>query len=270
MKNELIKYAVGLNASQCVISWIEKRVEDDKDQSEAEHIIDFLISDKAPKRLDRATYKQMKKKTDEWNKSLIKKAEHIKETHQDIEIVLDFEDGFKFVKLIGENAYKREGYLMRHCVASYYGQDDEIYSLRDKCNIPHATLSRNSQQIKGKGNGEIHPKYIKYVVEFLEYLDIKVRDSEMKNLGYVNIESIDDKNAVFPKEYLFRNKYFYKKEVKKIQDKEGEKYNSLTLWKAFDLFSFNSKMEVKFNFDIRSSVNTFISLLKHKKRTGTM
>ena len=119
---------------------------------------------------------------------------------------------------------------MRHCVESYYGKDDEIYSLRDKKNNPHATFSKSSQQIKGKGNGNIHPKYVKYCVEFLEHVGISVRDSEMANLGYVNIEKVDDENAVFPKEYLFRDKYFSSDNTDKIIDKKGNKYESINLW----------------------------------------
>ena len=38
---------------------------------------------------------------------------------------------------------------MSHCVASYYGRDVEIYSLRDKKNLPHCTLEKDNQ-IKGE------------------------------------------------------------------------------------------------------------------------
>ncbi len=265
MKENLIKYTEGLGGGQSVLDWIDKRVSDDADISETEHIIDYLLSDKAPKRLGRATYEQMKDKAEKWTKSLEKKGESIKELKGDIEVVLDFKDGFKFVKLVGENAYKREGFLMRHCVSSYYGKDDEIYSLRDKKNMPHATLSKNSQQIKGKGNGSIHPKYVKYVVEFLEHVGVEVRDSEMKNLGYVNIEDVKDKNAVFPEDSLFKGKYFYKNDMDKIVDKNNEKYENLTLWSVFGLFSFNSNLEVKFNFSVANSISTFVKNLKKKK-----
>ena len=136
---EIIKYAEGQNASEEVLEWIEKRVEKKHDQSDVEHIIDFLVSDKAPKNLERATYDQMKERSDKWAESLIKKGDSIKEGKGDTKVVLDFKDGFKFVKLIGENAYKREGFLMRHCVKSFFGKDDEIYSLRD--DKKHATCN---------------------------------------------------------------------------------------------------------------------------------
>ena len=259
---EIIKYAEGLNASEEVLEWIEKRVEKKHDQSDVEHIIDFLVSDKAPKNLERATYDQMKERSDKWAESLIKKGDSIKEGKGDTKVVLDFKDGFKFVKLIGENAYKREGFLMRHCVKSFFGKDDEIYSLRDDKNMPHATLSKQSQQIKGKGNGNIHPKYIKYVVEFLEHLEVEVRDSEMQNLGYVNVENFEDKNAVFKD--LFRDKYFYIEND--VLDKDGNKYENITLWGIKNIFDFTKSLKVNINFNFRLCAKTFCKYLKKNKK----
>jgi hypothetical protein len=62
---------------------------------------------------------------------------------------------------------------MSHCVASYYGRDTVIYSLRDSNNNPHCTIE-DGNQIKGKGNGSVDPKYIDYVVKFLEKLGMTV------------------------------------------------------------------------------------------------
>jgi len=205
--NELKQYAQGLGADEEVILWLEKRLPKDYTTKEAEHIIDYMISDKRPNRIERMTWEQAKSNTDKWNKSLQKKGQHIQETKSDIEIVLDFKDGFKIVKLVGQKAYEREGYLMRHCVATYYNKDVEIYSLRDKNNNPHCTIEKDVQ-IKGKGNGDIHPKYINYIVQFLESTGMKVRDSEMKNLGYT-----------VPKFYQYTiNKKFREKYVRKNEE----------------------------------------------------
>lgn len=38
---------------------------------------------------------------------------------------------------------------MSHCVASYYGRNAKIYSLRDSKNKPHCTIE-DGQQVKGK------------------------------------------------------------------------------------------------------------------------
>jgi len=62
--NELIKYAKGMNARKEVIKWIEKRITILYNQTEAEHVIDYLINN--PKKLERATYEQMKKQSETW------------------------------------------------------------------------------------------------------------------------------------------------------------------------------------------------------------
>ena len=125
---ELIKYAQGLGASDKIIQWITTQIltETKITQTEAEKVLDYLISDKSPTRLDRATWKQMKVNTEKWEKSLIKKGENIQESEGDTQVIMDFNDGFKIVQLIGARAFEREGYLMRHCVASYFGKDDKI------------------------------------------------------------------------------------------------------------------------------------------------
>jgi hypothetical protein len=254
-KLEIIKFAQGVGVAQDVYDWLDRIVfvsDKQYEQSEIEHILDYLASYERPKKLERATYEQMKKNAEKWNKSLIKKGEAIKESNDDTKVVLDFKDGFKFVKLVGRKAYEREGFLMRHCVGSYFGKNEEIYSLRDSENIPHATLSSNSQQIKGKGNGVIHPKYINYVVEFLEHLGVEVKDSEMKNIGYVNVKTIKDDNIKW--DNLFRKKYFPKNKVGEIKNKKGDPYQSVTLWKPFSL---NLNNICNFNFNI--SLSTFIN-----------
>lgn len=193
-----------------------------EDQGEIEHIIDFFNSDAAPKRLNRMSYDEAKASAEKWLKALQKKGNGIVETDEDIQTFMDFGDGFRFVELKGQAAFQREGNMMGHCVASYYGKSEStIYSLRDTGNNPHCTVEvlKNSdqvQQIKGKGNGPIHPKYINYVVQFLEKVGMEVRDSELENLGYTNLSSIEgfqefvDKNFEGARYmYLRGNKYFY-------------------------------------------------------------
>lgn len=173
-----LEYAKTFNASEEVIYWVEHNLtnhlkSNPENQDEIEHTLDYLISSDAPKRLKAMSYEEAVKNAEKWLKAQQKKGQDIKEKPEDTEVVLDFKDGFKIVKLIGENAYKREGYLMSHCVASYYGKGKEIYSLRDSDNLPHCTMEKD-QQVKGKGNGNIHPKYISYVVKFLEHVGMTV------------------------------------------------------------------------------------------------
>ena len=267
MNEEIIKYAKGMNAKQKIIDWINKELYklNVVNQTEIEHIIDYLVSDKAPKKLDKATYKQMLDNTNKWNKTLIKKGSEIKELKKDIKIIVDFKDGFKFVKLIGKNAYEREGFLMRHCVSQYYNKEDEIYSLRDKNNNPHCTISKQSQQIKGKGNGSISPKYIKYVVDFLKHLKIDVKDNEMVNLGYYNIEKFKKHLHKDSIKQLFNKKYWFKEN--KLLNKTKEIFYCLDMLDFIPLINNNLKL----NFDITTFVSVSIKFLFNsikKKTTG--
>ena len=135
-------YLKNIGASQKIINWFGKRIKEPCDLTEQEHIADFFMSSDCPKRFERMTYDEAKRATDKWVKKLNKQAKDIIEKPEDVEVVKEWKkEGFKFVKLIGKNAYKREGKLMRHCVESFFGRDDEIYSLRDKKNNPHSTIS---------------------------------------------------------------------------------------------------------------------------------
>lgn len=211
MKKDLspfLEYAKFNNASDKVIKWLNTVFNNyySKNEvtiSEVEHVIDYLCQNTVVK-MQMMSYPQAVKKAEKWTLQLQKQANKITEKKGDTKVVLDFKDGFKVVQLIGKNAFEREGKLMRNCVASYYGKDTKIYSLRDNFNNPHCTMEQD-QQIKGKGNGDTHPKYIKYVVAFLEWTGMKVRDSEMKHLGY-EVE-------MFPKYCktpLFRDRYIRK------------------------------------------------------------
>lgn len=180
-----------------------------ENQGEIEHIIDYLNSPEAPKRLRKMSYAQAKKNAKKWMETQKKLGKNIQESAEDVEVCIDFEDGYKLVKLKGEKAFKREGHLMSHCVASYFGKDTEVLSLRDEGNMPHCTMERRGgefQQVKGKGNGSIHPAYITYIIKSLEYLGLTVRDSELKNLGYIPL----------PKGYEVLALEFYKSVPKAI------------------------------------------------------
>ena len=160
-------------------------------QEEVEHIIDYLrISEEAPKRLIKASYKDMNRKAEEWSKRQQKKGQGIIETEEDTHTEIDFGDGFKLVKLVSKNSYQREGTLMGACQGNYYKQTSvSLYSVRDSLNNPHCTFevkkfNKYINQIKGKGNGCIHPKYIHYVIKSLEHFNGEVNTSQLKYMGY--------------------------------------------------------------------------------------
>lgn len=195
-----IEYAKALNANSEVIWWLENTgraaLKNNKsDENELEHIIDWFVSGDAPMRLQKMSIVDAKKKTNEWVERNIKRGSKIKEAEGDIETFIDFGDGFKFVKLLTKNSFEKEGSLMSHCLGGYTpSKDFAIYSLRDLKNSPHCTVEvrgdNEVNQIKGKGNGSIHPKYINYVLPFLEKIGLKIRPNEMKNLGYYHIDKV--------------------------------------------------------------------------------
>lgn len=199
MINNLIDYAKTIEASEDTIAWIEttgrKALKLGRaTESDLEHIIDFFASNAAPRRLLKMSLADAKRKTKEWTERNKKKGRDLEDTDEDIEIVLGFEDGSMIVRLKTKAALLREGTLMSHCLGGYSVQDGvEIYSYRDAKNQPHATFEVRREageilQIKGKGNGPIHPKYINPILDFLESLDMKVRTSEMRYLGYYHID----------------------------------------------------------------------------------
>ena len=255
-----LNYAKHIEANEYVLKWIETTLKNycEKNQpatEEIEHIIDYLAQ--APK-ISRMSYKEAKSNAEKWLKTQIKKGMDIEEKPEDIETILDFGDGFRVVKLIGENAFKREGFLMSSCVASYFGKNTEIFSLRDKDNLPHATLEKN-QQIKGRGNGDICLKYIDYIVKFLQKIGMTVSDDEMKHLGYINVSEIMKKepDLIFPD--LYNGKYFYKEKLDKVENKDR-----ILLWDLFGLVKIDSNFQVKFNFDIGLSIKTFLKSISSK------
>ena len=130
-------------------------LENEEDQTEIETILDFLYSN--PKKdLSKIGYKTILEKTEKWHKKLqsVSSKDNEKEW-VDYEVVLDFKDGFKFIKLISKDCYNREGKLMSHCVASYYGRDSKVYSLRDTNNNPHCTIEQWQQQGKEKAKTDL-------------------------------------------------------------------------------------------------------------------
>jgi len=220
--NELRKKEVQNWINTTLAAYAKKNV---LNQTEVEHILDYLLSDKAPSRLQKMSYEQAKSGTDKWNAALVKKGANIVETEEDVEVVLrtrpEEPEVFKYVRLKTKAAYDREGNLMRHCVGSYYGKSEvEIYSLRDGNNMPHCTIELQKSgnrinQIKGKGNGPIHPKYIKFILKALQYHNLDINEREMENLGYI---SFDEQELSFIRQnfsenelkfVVFKNKTFY-------------------------------------------------------------
>ncbi len=196
---QILSYANNLNVNTEILNWLttvgnSAIKKNQSSEISLEHIIDYLVSDKAPTRLQKLNIKDAKRLAKEWSDRNQKKGKNLTDSDKDIELIHDFLDGTKIVLLKTEKAYKREGFLMSHCLGGYSIKDDvHIYSYRDKNNNPHATFEvhKNDKeiiQIKGKGNGDIHPKYIHPILAFLKLIGMDIRPSEMKNLGYHHID----------------------------------------------------------------------------------
>ena len=184
--NEEVSYWVNHNLK----NYLEKS-KNVENVSEIEHAIDYLNSADAPKRLRKMSYREAIEASKRWLKTQIKKGSDLEEVEDvDFEVVLDFNDGFKLVLLKSELAYKREGFLMGHCVASFFGRDSKVYSLRDSRNMPHCTmnLAGTFDQCKGKGNGPVHVKYVKYILDSLEHFGVDIKPREMSYLGYMYLD----------------------------------------------------------------------------------
>jgi hypothetical protein len=196
---ELRRYAADQGASEEVLAWCDTTLaahlkRTPAIQTEVEHVLDYLMSPEAPTRLRRMSYAQALTSAEVWTKVQQRRGAQIIEGPLDVAVAFTSGD-FRVVKLLSKQAYLREGMLMSHCLGGYTPTKDiVIYSLRDANNQPHATFEVRKagsgvQQIKGKGNGAIHPRYIDAVLDFLTYLKQDVRPSEMQNLGYYAVDA---------------------------------------------------------------------------------
>lgn len=200
MIDEYLKYASGMGAREEVLAWINLvvpayfRKHDGVARYNFEHIIDYLVSPSAPKRLLKMSIQQANDSAEKWSKANQKKGHNIVDGENDVKVIHNYSDGSRIVKLLTKDSYKREGFLMSHCLGGYSPNGEiEIYSYRDAKNNPHATFEVRRKggevtQIKGKGNGKIHPKYIAPILDFLIAIGQKPRPNEMKNLGYYHID----------------------------------------------------------------------------------
>ena len=228
---------------------LKKHLEtNEENQTEIETMLDYLYSNQSVD-ISQIWYKTILQKTNKRHKKLQSVATKDQEVEwEDYEVYHDYWDWFKIVKLKSKESYEREGKLMSHCVASYYGRDTTVYSLRDEKNKPHCTIE-DWQQIKGKGNWSIDPKYIDYVVQFLSKKWMTVGENEMKNLWYYKLDSIDQwlecEDAY--------NWYIHEKNIDKIT-KDWEQYLWYWLFKIKSLLEIKSDFSIKRNFDLSKMI----------------
>ena len=187
--------------------WIQKAIDRGEElfiarlttglENQLRHVLDYFRAN-PNLNISRISVPEAIRQSEEWTERLNKKASD-QEDVAGTETVRKYPDGFRWVKVTSKQALDREGKLMRHCVGSYCSQvssgSTSIYSLRDKKNEPHCTIElkqNHINQIKGKANGPIDSKYIKYVKDFVlkpisgeKYAKV----SDLKNLGLIEIEN---------------------------------------------------------------------------------
>ena len=108
---------------------------------------------------------------------------------QDPNTLMSFDHGYRMVLLRSAKDLKVEGRQMRHCAASYLDDlqlGSDLISLRDARGRPHVTLEVQGgqwvQQVKGKANGPVAPRYRPMVLAFLEDMGLKLKE-DRANLG---------------------------------------------------------------------------------------
>ena len=255
------------NSNPIELTFVEnhltKHLKDNQEnQDEIEQILDFLFSNPTID-ISLIGYTTLMEKTIKWHNKLQSVVVKDKEEEwKDYTIFMDFNDGFKIVQLISKESYEREWRLMSHCVSSYYWRDSKIYSLRDLKNLPHATLEYWNQ-IKGKWNWKIDPKYIDYIVKFLEKTNTTVWENEMKNLGYYKLDKIDS-NLTAPSLY---NWYIYEWKLDTIKDQYDNTYKWLWFLNIKNFVDFTWYYSFKLSLDISWMTEYFISLFKEIKST---
>jgi len=123
--NKYHTYAKVVEADERVNQWIDKSLasylaKNPEVQDDIEHIIDYLSSEEAPKRIEHMSYDEAKSNAEKWSKAQQKKGALIKETLEDTTVVLDFKAGLVDGKNIKEDTwYKLEaGEFVEVCPAT--------------------------------------------------------------------------------------------------------------------------------------------------------
>jgi hypothetical protein len=167
-------------------SWLEKAIAKGEKfysvsinqifSNQISHVLDFFVAN-PNLRFERMSVPESIRQSEAWTEKINKKA-LATDDPAGVVTIKTYPNDFRWVKLTSKQALDREGKLMRHCVGSYYDKiisnRSIIYSLRDNKNEPHCTIEVNDlnriyvlNQIKGKANGEVDEKYLKYVKDFV-------------------------------------------------------------------------------------------------------
>ena len=93
----------------------------------------------------------------------------------DVELVLDLGEGWRWVRVTTPEGLDFEGEAMGHCVGGGSYDGDTVYSLRGPDGMPHCTVQYDPdakivKQVKGRGNKEVVPRHHAAVRAFVDHL----------------------------------------------------------------------------------------------------
>jgi hypothetical protein len=181
--------ASNIDTKQELPAWLQKALDandelvslslDDALYNRIAPVLDYienLVAQKPDVKLNSVGFDVAEARSIKWHADLAKKVVTIKD-EDGASVVTTYPDGYTWRYVVGKLALNREGDLMGHCVGSYHSVairgGVSIFSLRDGDNEPHVTIevvraSNSIQQIKGKANQEVLPKYLPYVLDFLK------------------------------------------------------------------------------------------------------
>ena len=111
---------------------------------------------------------------------------------EDVEEVIRIDHQHRVVRLMTRRDLRREGRIMRHCIAGYpVNSGSTHYSIRKNENTPLCTIEiRDGSviQARGRRNGSLSPEMARIVMHFISRIGI-VKVEGLYGLGYVHEDS---------------------------------------------------------------------------------
>lgn len=182
-----------------VYEWLLKNAQklDYYDVDTVEHALDWLVQYPDQSKVVIFSVEKVVNSSKKWSLKL--QNVNAVEQDKDVEVIYTTTDGYRVVKLVTPEAYKYEGKLMGHCVASYADKNTTIFSLRSPNNEPHATMEVKNKlivQLQGKANSSVKPKYINSLLEALKHLNLDIDENYLPKIGFSCINKKEHKELV--------------------------------------------------------------------------
>lgn len=184
-------------------------------KNQVEHIVDYYLTEKPQKSLNKVSFTDALNKSIQWTSSQKK----VKDDPFGTDLIIDFEDDFSIVKINSEQSIDYESSQMNHCLGFNHkhgilNNEKQVFSLRDPNNVPHVTIMLDNKnktivEIKGNSNQLVKYEYQKYLPELLNNILFDSIDrAEFKSLSNINFNKklgrFEFQKTIFQKEYNFQ------------------------------------------------------------------